>query len=88
MVVRLLMHPVAENVFICLSVGLILFSAGLIGSVLWMPPRTDEATHLVAQVSVAAVGATPVSVLANSTAPPCVQHSGFAARATLAECVR
>jgi hypothetical protein len=82
MIVRLLMHPMAEIVLTGLSLGLVLLSIGLVGSVLWNSPATAERTGP-PPISVAAAPVRPSAIEASL---PCVQHSGFLANAVLPDC--
>jgi hypothetical protein len=83
MIVRLLMHPVAEIVLTSLSLGLVLLSIGLVGSVLWNSPAADDEVRTPAPISVAAV---PARLSAVDASLPCVQHSGFLANAVRLDC--
>jgi hypothetical protein len=85
MIIRLLMHPVAEIVLTSLSLCLVLFSIGLVGSVLWNTPGADNAPPSPAPISVAEA---PGRFSAADAALPCVQHSGFLANAVLIGCSR
>ena len=89
MVVRLLMHPLAEDVFVFLSLGLILLSAGLIGSLWWGLPSGDvpsPASHRPSITSLSPVS--PVSAPVSGLALACSQYSGFSAGATAINCKR
>lgn len=84
MVARLLMHPLAENIFTVLSVGLILFSIGLIGSLLWgAQPSPDDVSS--APASAAAASITPVSAAIDSTFLASIQHVDFSVGPSLAD---
>lgn len=89
MVVRLLMHPLVEDVFVFLSLALILLSAGLVGSLLWSQPSDDgsrsspivrSAVSVVPAVAPVAAPADPVSA--------CLHYSGFVTATALADCKR
>jgi hypothetical protein len=85
MIVRLLMHPMADIVLTGLSLGLMLLSIGLVGSVLWTFPPADDAPPPDAQIPMAAA---PADLSAVDVSLPCAQHSGFLPKAALADCKR
>jgi hypothetical protein len=85
MVVRLLMHPLVEDVFVFLSLALILLSAGLVGSLLWSQPsddgsRSSPIVRSTASVAPVVAPADPVSA--------CLNYSGFVTGTALADCKR
>jgi hypothetical protein len=89
MVARLLMHPLAENIFTVLSVGLVLFSVGLIGSLLWgAMPAPADASPMSASASASTTSVTPVSPTADGTSFVAVQYVDCSAKPSLADCKR
>jgi len=86
MVVRLLMHPLAEDVFVFLSLGLILLSAGLIGSLWWGLPSGDVPSAASYRPSITSLS--PASAPVGGLALACSQYSGFSAGATAINCKR
>jgi hypothetical protein len=87
MVVRLLMHPLAEDVFVFLSLGSILLSVGLVGSLLWSLPADDDLPSS-ARTSIVTASVTSVPAPTSARSVACVRHSGFVARATVVDCRR
>ncbi len=85
MIVRLLMHPVADSVLTGLSLGLMLLSIGLVGSVLWTSSTTDDAPSPAGEISVAPA---PAHHSAADASLACAQHSGFLSKAALVDCKR
>jgi hypothetical protein len=89
MVARLLMHPLAENIFTFLSVGLVLFSVGLIGSLLWGAlPSPADASPVSASASASATSVTSVSLAADNRSLVPVQYVDCSAKPSLAACKR
>jgi hypothetical protein len=86
MVVRLLTHPLAEDVFVFVSLGLILLSVGLVGSLLWSLPSDDDLSPS-SQASIATASAAPAAA-PNNLAVACVKYSGFVWRTTLSDCAQ
>lgn len=89
MVVRLLMHPLAEDVFVFLSLGLILLSAGLIGSLWWGLPPGEVPSSGLQRPSISSLSpVSPASAPVGGLALACSQYSGFSAGATALNCKR
>ena len=88
MVVRLLTHPLAEDVFVFLSLGSILLSAGLVGSLWWSVPSEEEELAAVTPATMTTDGAVSPLVRSGSLSVACARYSGFADGATLAGCQR
>lgn len=88
MVVRLLTHPLAEDVFVFLSLGSILLSAGLVGSLWWSVPSEEEELAAVRPVTMATDGTISPSVASGSLSVACARYSGFVDGAALAGCQR
>jgi len=94
MVVRLLMHPLVEDVLVFLSLALILLSAGLLGSLLWSLPGDDAPRSSLAAGTTASAApavtlvAAPAAASADDLVPACVKYSGFVVGASLADCKR
>lgn len=86
MVVRLLTHPLAEDVFVFLSLGSILLTIGLVGSLLWSPPSDDDLPSA-AQASIVTASVTQAPA-PSALSVACAKHSGFVGKATLAGCRR
>ena len=86
MVVRLLTHPLAEDVFVFLSLGSILLSAGLVGSLWWSVPSAEEerVTPAVATTD----GTVSPLVGSGSLSVACARYWGFVDGAALAGCQR
>lgn len=89
MVVRLLMHPLVEDVFVFLSLALILLSAGLVGSLLWSQPSDDgsRSSPIVHSTASVAPAAAPVAAPADPVSA-CLNYSGFVTGTALADCKR
>jgi hypothetical protein len=85
MIIRLLMHPMADIALTALSLGLMLLSIGLVSSVLWNSPAIDDVPPPAAPISVAVA---PAGISPIEAALPCAQHSGFLPKAAVVDCKR
>lgn len=89
MVVRLLTHPLAEDVFVFLSLGSILLSAGLVGSLWWSVPSVEKEIAADAQATMTTTVRTASPLVPSGSLPvACTRYSGFADGAALASCQR
>ncbi|SKA06068.1 hypothetical protein SAMN02745126_03384 [Enhydrobacter aerosaccus] len=81
MVGRLLMHPVVEDVFNVLTVALTLLSAGLIASLLIMPPAEERRVVPAARSVAAPMAAARISMMRS-----CKPVSGAFPRPSRVDC--
>jgi hypothetical protein len=88
MVVRLLTHPLAEDIFVFLSLGSILLSAGLVGSLWWSVPSDEDGFSHRTPASVTTASAASPLVPSGSLSIACARYSGFVEEAALAGCRR
>ena len=88
MVVRLLTHPLAEDIFVFLSLGSILLSAGLVGSLWWSVPSEEGGFSSRTPTPMTTASAASPLLPSGSLSVACAKYSDFVEEAVLAGCQR